>query len=330
LNNSERSFFSVEEEAVFLSRKNRFVLEIELQGQRNTAYIANPGRMQEFLIPGRKILLQRSPSPESTHPFRATAIEHRNKIIPLQSSLANDVAAELVLKKIYPQSTWNAEQYNKDKTSRFDFVSEDRQNAVEVKSVSLCEEGLAMFPDAPSDRALKHLHHLTQEKGSLLFLISHGDAKYFMPNYHSDPLFAKALKDNANRIDIRAVSVKFSPKGTAQLVSDTIPILFPGSIPEDYSLAVFSTANDRCAIKLGKPGSFGKGNNKSFHILLKYNQRHYQQDILKKAAQMLDTGFISEDDSTFVSIGQQNPFFQREFVEYLFSIRAKISLENRI
>jgi sugar fermentation stimulation protein A len=121
-------------------------------------------------------------------------------VVPLFSARANKAAEELILPEIIPGLCTVQPEYTLE-NSRFDFLCTDtkgRRHLVEVKACSLVEHGVAMFPDAPSERALKHLKELAELCGRgytchVLFVIVHGEPEVFIPNLHTDPEFAAAL-----------------------------------------------------------------------------------------------------------------------------------------
>jgi sugar fermentation stimulation protein A len=127
-------------------------------------------------------------------------IYYRDTVAPLFSSRANKAAEELILKRIIPGLREIHPEYTVG-SSRFDFLGVDAagtRHLIEVKACSLIEYGVAMFPDAPSGRALKHLEELAALTGQgytchVLFVIVHGKPKKFIPNLHTDPQFAIAL-----------------------------------------------------------------------------------------------------------------------------------------
>jgi sugar fermentation stimulation protein A len=132
--------------------------------------------------------------------WTAVGLYYRDTVAPLFSSRANKAAEELILKEIIPGLKEITPEYTIG-DSRFDFLCIDakkKKHLVEVKACSLIEYGVAMFPDAPSGRALKHLEELAEltKQGyccHVLFVITHSDPAVFIPNLHTDPEFAAAL-----------------------------------------------------------------------------------------------------------------------------------------
>lgn len=218
-------------EGIFLRRPNRFIIFAETREGEIRAHCPNPGRLTEILVPGRRVILEKSTDPKRKTPYTLAAAYYKGKVIPLYSSKANQTARELVLPGLFPEAkTIQAEQ--KAGHSRFDFkvTLADKEVYVEVKACTLVEYGVAMFPDAPTKRGQRHLlelAELTKEKGisgAVIFIINHEDAEVFIPSLHTDPLFAQTLEDVASKIKIHCVSVKVSPDGEVEIVNPKIPI----------------------------------------------------------------------------------------------------------
>ncbi|MDR2553547.1 MAG: DNA/RNA nuclease SfsA [Treponema sp.] len=207
--------FSNDLEAVFVRRPNRFLIIAEHEGREIPCHCPNPGRLIEFFgfrgydIPGIKLILERRTgrtAGTAKTAYTAGGIYYRDGLsgkqvtAPLFSSRANRAAEVFILKEIIPDLVEiKAEHTLGD--SRFDFLCtgrRGRRHLVEVKACSLVEEGIAMFPDAPSSRALKHLEELARlsRQGYLchvLFVIVHSGPAVFIPNLHTDPTLAAGL-----------------------------------------------------------------------------------------------------------------------------------------
>ncbi|MDR2073544.1 MAG: DNA/RNA nuclease SfsA [Spirochaetaceae bacterium] len=202
-------------EAVFIRRPNRFLI-IAGDGEEIPCHCPNPGRLIEFFgfrgrdIPGIRLILEKREGKKHTQTAKTAytavglyyrpGLSSRECIVPLFSSRANRAAQFLVLKEIIPGLKEIHPEYTLG-NSRFDFLCTDergRRHVVEVKACSLVEQGVAMFPDAPSERALKHLEELAalNRRGyvcHVLFIIVHGRPRVFIPNLHTDPELAAGL-----------------------------------------------------------------------------------------------------------------------------------------
>jgi sugar fermentation stimulation protein A len=201
------SLFRNDLEAVFVRRPNRFLIIANAEGREIPCHCPNPGRLIEFFgfrdstIPGIRLILERRP-PSSTAKtaYTVVALRYRGGIVPFFSARANRAAEALFLPELIPGLREVYPEYTLG-NSRFDFLCIDgrgRRHLVEVKACSLIEYGTAMFPDAPSGRALKHLEELAALSAQgyhchVLFVIVHGKPEVFIPNLHTDPLFAAAL-----------------------------------------------------------------------------------------------------------------------------------------
>ena len=225
-------FFRNDLEGLFLERPNRFIVIAETSAGIIRAHCPNPGRLIEILTPGRKLIFQKSDNPNRKTPYSLVAAYYKDKIIPLNSVMANKAAAELVIPILFP----NAEKVTPEQTfgkSRFDFLIQEgnEKTYLEVKSCTLVEEGRAMFPDAPTTRGARHINELItiekkepNTKGRALFIITHEDAEVFTPNMHTDPNFAFTLKKALKKIQVDFASIRCNKNGIAELVNLNIPV----------------------------------------------------------------------------------------------------------
>lgn len=217
---SETRFFFPEEPIVtgiFLRRPNRFVIECLMGNRTVKAHLANPGRLWELLLPGREILLLPRPNGKATA-FFALAVKREGTVVPLDTHLANGAAGLLFSEGLIPG--WEEARVVKREppveTGRLDFLLElgGRDFFLEVKSCSLFGRSLAMFPDAPTSRGTKHLRFLSglSETGAgagILFLVHSPRVEYFLPDYHTDPIFARSLFEARAKIAIRALGLNW-------------------------------------------------------------------------------------------------------------------------
>ncbi|MCE1157102.1 MAG: DNA/RNA nuclease SfsA [Spirochaetia bacterium] len=217
-------------EALFVRRPNRFlVIAADPEtGEELPCHCPNPGSIAEFTIPGTRLILERRQEGGKTA-WTAAAVRYdggREAIVPLFSARANKAAETLVLPRLFPRTRRIQPEYTIGE-SRFDFFAEDRngdRHLIEIKACSLVECGIAMFPDAPSARALKHLEELAVlsfagYKTHVVFMIMHGNPGRLIPNLHSDPAFAVAMGRYAGRVDCRAYALRVDERGNASLAS---------------------------------------------------------------------------------------------------------------
>ena len=204
-------------EGVFLSRPNRFIAEVQVGGKRETVHVKNTGRCRELLIEGARVWLYDSQNPNRKTRYDLIAVEKvsegKTLIINIDSQIPNDVAGEWLLTggifsenaKLRREVTFGA--------SRFDFYIEDgeRKCFLEVKGVTLEREGVALFPDAPTERGVKHLGELVEcvkagFDAYLLFVIQMKGVDEFRPNDEMHKAFGDALR-NAKKNGVRILAV---------------------------------------------------------------------------------------------------------------------------
>ena len=183
----------------FIERPNRFIAICEIDGKEETCHVKNTGRCRELLIKGATVYLEKSSNPNRKTQYDLIAVEKNDRLINMDSQIPNFVVAES-LNKIFSDITFVKQEY-KYGNSRFDIYVETRINKifVEVKGVTLEEDGVVRFPDAPTERGIKHLKELQKavEEGyraCVVFLVQMQDVKYFEPNYETHPQFASELK----------------------------------------------------------------------------------------------------------------------------------------
>ena len=192
------------EKAVFLERPNRFIAYVEREGEKETVHVKNTGRCAELLVPGAQVYIQRSVNPERKTKWDLIGVEKGERMINMDSQIPNRVVEEWIrdgnlvegATLIRPETTFGS--------SRFDLYveAEGRRIFIEVKGVTLEENGVCRFPDAPSERAVKHLEELERAEREgyeayVFFVIQMKGVKYFTPNTDTHPAFAIALRKAA-------------------------------------------------------------------------------------------------------------------------------------
>ena len=227
--------------AIFLSRPNRFVANVMIDGKEETAHVKNTGRCRELLVPGCTVYLEdRSLNMgKRKYRFSLIAVEKKRKggtlLINMDSQAPNKAAYEALLRGDIIIRDMGELTFIKPETvfgdSRLDFYFEDRDGKkgfAEVKGCTLEENGVAAFPDAPTERGVKHIEELikVKEKGylaSLIFIVQMEGMKYIRPNDETHPAFGEALRRAASAgVDVRAYECKVKP-GT-MTVSKEIPV----------------------------------------------------------------------------------------------------------
>ena len=190
--------YSHTEAGIFVSRPNRFIARVLLDGREETVHVKNTGRCRELLLPGARVVLSRAENPARKTKYDLVAVRKGGLFINMDAQAPNAAAAEL-LRRLFPDAAISPE--HAWGRSRFDFYLEQdgRRTLLEVKGVTLERDGLALFPDAPTERGTKHLRELTRAVSEgfeccVLFLIQMKGCRSFAPNEETDPAFAEALR----------------------------------------------------------------------------------------------------------------------------------------
>ena len=183
----------------FIERPNRFIAICEIDGKEEICHVKNTGRCRELLVKGTTVYLEKSSNPSRKTQYDLVSVEKNNRLINMDSQIPNYVVAES-LHKIFDNLTFVKQEY-KYGNSRLDIYVETKTEKifVEVKGVTLEADGVVRFPDAPTERGIKHLKELQKavEEGyraCVVFLVQMQDVKYFEPNYETHPQFASELK----------------------------------------------------------------------------------------------------------------------------------------
>ncbi|WP_243167592.1 MULTISPECIES: DNA/RNA nuclease SfsA [Lachnospiraceae] len=189
------------EPARFVSRPNRFVAQVEQKGRQEVCHVKNTGRCKELLVPGAELYVQRSDNPARKTALDLISVKKGEQWVNIDSQAPNKVAEEwlkaggLGYKDIYvkPECRYG--------NSRFDFYLEyeGRKAFMEVKGVTLEEDGVARFPDAPTERGVKHIEELMRcmENGYdayICFVIQMKGVTRLEPNDRTHPAFGEALR----------------------------------------------------------------------------------------------------------------------------------------
>ncbi len=220
--------------ARFVERPNRFVVMARCRGRLVKAASRDPGRLRELLWPGARLRLAPAP-PGSARKTRYTValVRHRRTWVSLVPALANDVLATALRRGAVP-GLRGARVVAREVThgrSRFDMLLGGRggRRLVEVKSATLVEGRLALFPDAPTLRGARHLRELSAHvraggRAAVVFVVQRADADALCPHAGNDPAFAAALRE-ARRAGVRvlAYACRVSPRGVA--LARRIPVL---------------------------------------------------------------------------------------------------------
>lgn len=187
----------------FIARPNRFIAHVRIRGEEAVCHVKNTGRCRELLPPGTRVWCQEHDNPARKTKFDLITVKKGDRLINMDSQAPNAAAKEWILSG----GLGHIEQLKGEYThgdSRFDFsfLKDGRRCFLEVKGVTLEHDGVCAFPDAPTERGVKHLKGLTelarQGYGAyVLFVIQMADVKYLRPNDETDPAFGKALREAA-------------------------------------------------------------------------------------------------------------------------------------
>lgn len=188
--------------ARFLQRPNRFIAYIDIDGKQEICHVKNTGRCKELLFQGATVYVQPSDNPKRKTPYDLIAVRKGERIINIDSQAPNKVFAEWLINKGDLGEIKLLKQESVYGRSRFDFYLEasEKKIFVEVKGVTLEENGVALFPDAPTERGLKHINELVKAlkegyEAYLVFIIQMKNIRYFTPNYRTHQAFGDALED---------------------------------------------------------------------------------------------------------------------------------------
>lgn len=224
------------EHGIFEYRENRFVGYFKMNGQLLKCHILNPGRMENFLKPGAKIMVENRNSPKRKIAFSLLYVIHPNSLILIDSQLPNKIMKEALQNRLIDQfkdaKLIKPEQaYGKMRKSRIDFLL-DNSIYIEVKATNFIHEGIGYFPDAPSIRAQKHIAELCEvieldssKEAYIIFLAQRTDIKEIRPFDKIDPKFANLLRVGAAKgIKMLGFLIKYAEEGHLACLGKEIPI----------------------------------------------------------------------------------------------------------
>ncbi len=206
---------------IFIARPNRFIAEVEVDGEKKVCHVKNTGRCRELLIEGVKVILEKTDNPTRKTEYDLIGVYKNNELINIDSQAPNKVFGEWVEKGTYFKNITLIKPECKYKNSRFDYYIEadGRKIFVEVKGVTLEKDGVVLFPDAPTERGVKHINELIDAKENgfdayIFFVVQMKKCKYFTPNVQTDPKFAEALKLAKNKgVNICCVNCNVCEEG---------------------------------------------------------------------------------------------------------------------
>lgn len=218
---------------IFLDRPNRFIAHVEIDGQTETVHVKNTGRCRELLPPGARVWCQQSDNPARKTKYDLITVQKGDLLINMDSQAPN-IAAEEWLRSGGLGEIENLRRETVHGDSRFDlsFIKDGRQCFLEVKGVTLENNGVCAFPDAPTERGAKHLRGLLRaaQEGYgayVLFVIQMSPVRYLHPNDTTDPGFGEALRRAAaGGVQVLAVDCRVT-ESTMEIQNPVSVVLEP-------------------------------------------------------------------------------------------------------
>lgn len=222
----------------FLERENRFIAYVDIDGSVERVHVKNTGRCKELLVKGAEVYLVKADDPKRTTKYDLVVVKKGKLLINMDSQAPNKVAGEWLAKEelfskvslIKPETTYG--------NSRFDFYveSEDSQAFVEVKGVTLEMDGIVKFPDAPSERAIKHMEELIKAKQDgygafVLFVVQMEEAICFMPNEFIHKEFGAVLR-KAKAAGVEIIAYKCKVEKDSLEITEPIPVYYEDNYEE--------------------------------------------------------------------------------------------------
>ena len=214
----------------FLSRPNRFIAHVEIDGQVEVVHVKNTGRCRELLPSGANVWCQKSDNPNRKTKFDLIAVQKGERLINLDSQAPNLAAREwLASGGLGRIECLRSETTHGDSRFDFSFTLEGKPCFLEVKGVTLENDGICAFPDAPTERGAKHLRSLQKcaEEGFgafVLFVIQMSDVQYLHPNDATDPAFGKALREAA-AAGVQVLAVDCAITEDTMIISGRVPVV---------------------------------------------------------------------------------------------------------
>ena len=197
---------------IFLSRPNRFIAKVLIDGTEETVHVKNTGRCRELLPAGAQVWCHRSHNPNRKTKFDLITVKKGDRLINMDSQAPNTAAgAWLRSGGLGEIENLKAETFHGDSRYDFSFTKDGKTCFLEVKGVTLEDDGICAFPDAPTERGAKHLKGLTEAAKAgfgayVLFVIQMADVKYLRPHDERDPAFGQALREAAeNGVTVMAM-----------------------------------------------------------------------------------------------------------------------------
>lgn len=215
--------------AVFLSRPNRFIAHVLVEGEEVVCHVKNTGRCRELLRPEARVWLEKGTNPKRKTAYDLVTVEKGRRLVNMDAQAPNKIFGEWALRLEAGIRSVRPEVAFED--SRLDFLLETEQGRhyVEVKGVTLEEGGHVFFPDAPTERGVRHLHTLMRaveqgHRATVFFVVQMADVLDFSPNDSTDPAFGQALRQAAAAgVQVLAFTCQVTPEEVA--MDRQIPVI---------------------------------------------------------------------------------------------------------
>ncbi len=221
----------------FVDRPNRFIAHIEIEGKRETVHVKNTGRCRELLRQGAAVYVQDNRKPERKTRWDLIAVKKGDRLINMDSQVPNKIVKEWLEKGNLIDNISSVRPEYVYGSSRIDLYVEagDRKILIEVKGVTLEDDGVVRFPDAPSERAVKHVGELMEavKKGYeayVFFVVQMKDVRYFTPNTDTHPAFAKILTEAAGA-GVKVVAYDCQVECDSIAIRREVPVVLESSPP---------------------------------------------------------------------------------------------------
>lgn len=218
---------------VFLSRPNRFIARVEIDGRETVVHVKNTGRCRELLVPGAEVWCQRSLNPARKTGFDLITVRKGGRLINMDSQAPNTAAAEWLasgglgnVEELRRETVWEDSRFD------FSFTLDGKPCLLEVKGVTLEQDGICAFPDAPTERGAKHLRGLIRAAKAgfgtyVLFVIQMADVQFLHPNWVTDPSFSAALREAAAS-GVMVLAMDCHVTYDTMTIRDPVPVTLEG------------------------------------------------------------------------------------------------------
>lgn len=217
-------------EGKFISRPNRFIANVEVNGKTEICHVKNTGRCKELLQSGARVFLSESHNPQRKTRYDLIAVYKESILFNIDSQAPNKVFGEWLQESEYFKNITYIKPECFYKKSRFDFYFEygGKRVFAEVKGVTLERNGVFLFPDAPTERGVRHLNELCEAlddgyEAYAVFVLQASGATSFMPNAETHPQFAEALF-NAKQKGVKILCLDCNVTPDSLKINNFVPL----------------------------------------------------------------------------------------------------------